>query len=91
MPGEIDELGDRVLRLLPPELGEVTTAELGEALWTMPVPLTELRTRRQILAPLVELGRVRAQAPRPPPVDQYPFPVAGAGRIVRALDRDLVR
>src|SRR5450759_802260 len=52
----------------------------------MPVELAELRARRKVLAPLIEVGGILAQAPRPQPIDQKPYALAARPRIVRTLD-----
>jgi len=87
---KIDELRDRGGRVLAPELCEIARAELGEAFGTVPVEPAQFSTRRQVLAPLVEVRSVLAQAAWPQPINQHPHTIASNGRIVRALDRDLV-
>jgi hypothetical protein len=70
------------------ELIEVAAAELVELGRVVLVPLAQLGGRRDILGPLVQVGRVLAQAPRPDPVDEHPGAVLRRRGIVDAADPD---
>jgi hypothetical protein len=45
----------------------------------MAVPLAQLVRPRDVLAPVVEVGLLFAEPPRPQPVDEHPLPVFGSG------------
>jgi hypothetical protein len=71
------------------QLVQVTTPELAELGRVVPVPLAQLSGRGGVLGPLVQPGRVLAQAPRPDPVDEHPGAVVRRRRVVNAADPDL--
>jgi len=71
------------------QLVQVTAAELAELGRVVPVPLAQLGGRRDVLGPLVQVGRVLAQAPRPDPVDEHAGAVGRRRRVVDAADPDL--
>jgi hypothetical protein len=71
------------------ELVQVPAAELVELGRVVAVPLAQLGGRRGVLGPLIQPGRVLAQAPRPDPVDEHAGAVVRRGRLVDAADPDL--
>jgi len=71
------------------QLIQVAAAELVELGRVVPVPLAQLGGGRGVLGPLVQAGRVLAQAPRPDPVDEHAGAVGRRGRVVDAPDPDL--
>jgi len=73
------------------QLVQVAAAELVELGRVVPVPFAELGGRRGVLGPLVQVGRILAQAPRPDPVDEHPGAVGRRGRVINAPDPDLGR
>src|ERR1700722_19962026 len=71
------------------ELGEVASPELLELSRIVAVPDAQLSTRRDVLFPPVQPGRVLAQATRPDAVDQHAHAVRGRRVVVDAPDQYL--
>jgi hypothetical protein len=71
------------------KLVQVPAAELVELGRVVPVPLAQLGGRRGVLGPVIEPGRVLAQAPRPDPVDEHAGAVLRRRRLVDAADPDI--
>ena len=98
VPGRIDE-GDRALARttaqvlqyfwMPGELRAVAAAKLVPAFRVMAEPCAQLRARRDLLDPLVELRFGLADAARPQVIDQDPCAVRPFGRIISALEPDV--
>jgi hypothetical protein len=73
------------------ELGQVAPAELAELGRVVPVPLAQVGRWRDVPDPVIQPGRVLAQAPRPDPVDQHPGAVRRRRLVVDAADADVWR
>jgi hypothetical protein len=71
------------------ELVQVAAAELVELGRVVPVPLAQLGRRCGVLGPLIQVGRVLAQAPRPDPVDEHPGAIVRRRCLVDAADPDV--
>jgi len=65
-----EEMVDSIRRRWAPQLGSVAAGELGEPLRVVAVPAAQLRARRGVLEPLVEVGVGRFDTARPEPVDE---------------------
>jgi len=57
-------------RRWPSQLGSVAAGELGKPRRVVAVPAAQLRARRGLLEPLVQVGVGRSDAARPEPVDE---------------------
>src|SRR5512132_2698691 len=63
------------------KLGAIAASELGIPVEIMAVRLAQLVRRRDVLAPVVEVGPLFAEPPRPQPVNEHPLPVVGLWRV----------
>jgi hypothetical protein len=75
-----EKMVDSIGRRWAPQLGSVTAGELGKPLRVVAVPAAQLRARRRVLEPLVQVGVGRFDAARPEPVDEDA--IAGTPRVV---------
>jgi hypothetical protein len=71
------------------KLIEVAAPELVELGRVVAVPLAQLGGRRGVLGPLIQPGRVLAQAPGPDPVDEHAGAVVRRRRLVDSADPDI--
>src|SRR3954463_14968827 len=75
---------------MEPEFGNVALAKLLPARRVVAEPLSQLRARREILGPVIDRGRLLLDAAWPQPIDQDARAVLPCGRIVSALQPNVI-